>query len=533
MNEMEAARKIAEGSLPSPYKLGSMTLWALRCTGTGLAYRNSLDEFVWRDKEIFLSPEFIERIGAGLPITWEHPEIGSLDSKEFSNRVIGSTMLGFVRGDEGWCVARLYDDEAIQLMKDEQLSTSPGVVFRPGDGSLKGEAPDGTPLLIEGSPSILDHLCITPLGVWDKSGPPTGVADGLLEPITGELGMADEEKKADAEGRHDAAMNEKLDAIMDAFKKMDARLDSFEKEKNDKARHDTARKDKFGHRKDGEKYDEWKKRHDADEEAMADAMKCDGASEKDCMDAAKRARHDAEDEEKRHDKDFEKWAKEEEEEPEHKEDKKRKDSEDEKFKGEREDKSRRDAEASEDKKKEKEEEKAEKEEEKPDSRKDSAVSRDYEDLKAKYAKLESMVKGIVAETPGEDRDRLAAAQARADAVCAMFGDRAPSPIPGEAVLDYRKRLLKRLAPHSSPFKNSRFEFLDDAQVTMTEDRVYADAANSARSVNDARPGVLVPFEERDRAGRTITKFAGDIGAFLAPFVISEPITGHINRKPGA
>lgn len=532
MNEMEAAKRIAEGSLPSPYKHVNMTLWAIRITGVGMAYRDSLDEYVWRSPDIFLAPEFIERV-QGLPVILEHPEKGSLNSEEFHDRVIGTCMFGYVKGDELWAVSRIYDDEAIELMSKDQLSTSPGVVFGPKDGNVTKESKDGDVLLIEASPSTLCHICVTKLGVWDKGGPPTGVQNDTLHPPTeGTLGMADEEKKADAEGRHDAAMNEKLDAIMDAFKKMDARLDSFEKEKNDKARHDTARKDKFGHRKDGEKYDEWKKRHDADEEAMADAMKCDGASEKDCMDAAKRARHDAENEEKRHDKDFEKWAKEEEEEPEHKEDKKRKDSEDEKFKGEREDKSRRDAEASEDKKKEKEEEKAEKEEEKPDSRKDSAVSRDYEDLKAKYAKLESMVKGIVAETPGEDRDRLAATQARADAVCAMFGDRAPSPIPGEAVLDYRKRLLKRLAPHSAPFKNSRFEFLDDAQVTMTEDRVYADAANSARSVNDARPGVLVPYEERDRAGRTITKFAGDIGAFLASFVISEPITGHINRKPG-
>ena len=532
MTELEAAKLIAAGELPSPYKHNNMTLFAVRVTGTGMAYRDALDEFVWRDSSLYLNDEFLARVG-GLPLIWEHPKQGSLNSKEFADRVIGACMFGYIKDEDVWAIARVYDDEAIRLMTEGQLSTSPGVVFGPKDGNVSGQNEDGETLLVEGKPSTLCHLAICAQGVWDKGHDPSGVlVDALPEPITGELGMADEEKKADAEGRHDAAMNEKLDAIMDAFKKMDARLDSFEKEKNDKARHDTARKDKFGHRKDGEKYDEWKKRHDADEEAMADAMKCDGASEKDCMDAAKRARHDAENEEKRHDKDFEKWAKEEEEEPEHKEDKKRKDSEDEKFKGEREDKSRRDAEASEDKKKEKEEEKAEKEEEKPDSRKDSAVSRDYEDLKAKYAKLESMVKGIVAETPGEDRDRLAATQARADAVCAMFGDRAPSPIPGEAVLDYRKRLLKRLAPHSAPFKNSRFEFLDDAQVTMTEDRVYADAANSARSVNDARPGVLVPYEERDRAGRTITKFAGDIGAFLASFVISEPITGHINRKPG-
>lgn len=341
--------------------------------------------------------------------------------------------------------------------------------------------------------------------------------------------MADdikEEIAAADKARHDAN-TAKMDAIMDAVKKVADRFDAFEKEKKDKARHDAHRKDKFGPRKDGEKYDAWKKRHDADEAAMADALRKDGGDEKDCSDAAKSARHDAEEDEKRHDKDFEKWAKEEEKEPEHKEDAK--------FEGAKEDSkkdAKKDAEPPEDEKHLKEEEKEEKEEEKPDARKDSAkVSQENAELRLRLARVEGLLKGITNETPATERDALAAAQNRADSVAAMFGDRPPAPIPGETSLDYRRRLLKRFAPHSPRFKDSRFDGLDPSILTTVEDQVYADASNSARNVARSTPGRLIPFEERDRAGRVITRFHGDIGAFLAPFVPQNATVGRINRNP--
>jgi len=527
VTELEAAKLIAEGKLPSPYKFGEMTLFGLKATGTGMSYRDSLDEFVWRDIEIFTAPEFVERAGAGVPVIWEHPDKGSLTSKEFGNRAIGSTMLGFVKNDECWVVARIYDSEAIKLMTNSQLSTSPGVVFRPGDGNVSGEIA-GETLLIEGRPSILDHLAVVKNGVWDHGGPPTGVQNDLLPPPTnGDLGMAEEDdKKADADkSRQDAAA--KLDAFMDAIHtKMDAihaKFDSFEKDKKDKARHDAARKDKFSARKDGEKFNDWAKRHDADEKAMADALKCDWADEKDCKDAARAARHDAEEDEKKNDKDFDKWSKEDSAVTKKDAEVAKKDSDNfkddpDKFK----DSAKKDSEASEEKK----------EEAKPDARKDSAVARENEELKTRMAKLEGLMKGITTELPGTERDALATAQSRADSVSAMLGDRAPAPMAGETSLDYRRRLVKRFAPHSPTLKAARFDSLDDGTLTLLEDRVYADAANAARTTGDASPGVLIPFEERDRSGRFITKYYGDIGAFMAPFM-SGATVGRIIRKPGA
>ena len=61
MTELDAARQIVAGLLPSPWQLGGMTLFAIRITGTGLSYRAGHDEYVWRDSSIFQSPEFLER----------------------------------------------------------------------------------------------------------------------------------------------------------------------------------------------------------------------------------------------------------------------------------------------------------------------------------------------------------------------------------------------------------------------------------------------------------------------------------------
>lgn len=314
-----------------------------------------------------------------------------------------------------------------------------------------------------------------------------------------------DEAAADA-AKHDGDIR-RMDDRMDSFeKKMDAFMDAFmsdRKDRKDSERKDGARKDKFGKRKDGESYKDYKDRHDADEKAMCDALRKDSEDkEEDCMDAAKDARRDAEEEEKRSDKDFEKWAKEEEKEPEHKDSKK-------------------DEEAPEDKKEEKKEEKAEKEEEKPDSKKDSTVTKENAELRLRLLALESQIKGIKRETPREEMDAIAASQSRADAVAAMFNDRAPPATPGETPLDYRKRLIGRFKRHSDRFKEARFDSMDANTLGVVEDIVYMDAMNAARNTADAQVGMLVPYTER-YGNREITKFHGDVGAFIAPFVPQNP-----------
>jgi hypothetical protein len=174
MNELQVAEAIRDGELTSPQCLGSMCLYAMRITGTGAAYRKGLDEYVWRDPALYLNDTFLARCN-GLPVIWEHTRGTQLDSKEFAERVVGSVLLPYIRGDEVWAVCRVYDAEAIELMNEDQLSTSPAVVFADPSVNTKLETEDGKNVLIEGVPTLLDHLAICERGVWDKGGDPTGI----------------------------------------------------------------------------------------------------------------------------------------------------------------------------------------------------------------------------------------------------------------------------------------------------------------------------------------------------------------------
>ena len=46
MNELDAARAVRDGELPSPHRFENMALFAMRITGTGAAYRRGDNNFV-------------------------------------------------------------------------------------------------------------------------------------------------------------------------------------------------------------------------------------------------------------------------------------------------------------------------------------------------------------------------------------------------------------------------------------------------------------------------------------------------------
>jgi hypothetical protein len=182
----------------------------------------------------------------------DHPDSGMLDPGEYASRSIGSIMFAYIAGADGvenpdgdsvWGLARLYSDADLT-----GLSTSPGVVFRAADGNQNVDLDNGQTLLIEGSPSVLSHLAICALGVWDKSGPPGGIRSDS----TKENDMATEEtetEKKEREEREDKARKDseggnidKLLAAFDAVTKMcdglGKRMDAMETA--DKARKDAA-----------------------------------------------------------------------------------------------------------------------------------------------------------------------------------------------------------------------------------------------------------------------------------------------------
>jgi hypothetical protein len=146
----------------------------LRISGTGFSYRPKLNEWVYRRDTIYTSPEFLRRCG-GIPIIFEHPHTQILNSDEFSKRVVGTMFLPYVKGDEVWGIAKVYDKPTMNALVNYELSTSPSVVFRDTKVNYTIEMDDGSTLLVEGEPSFVDHLAICEKGVWDKGGDASGV----------------------------------------------------------------------------------------------------------------------------------------------------------------------------------------------------------------------------------------------------------------------------------------------------------------------------------------------------------------------
>ena len=160
-DELGIARMMAAGELASPQRYHNVVLYNMRVTGTGVSFRPQLNEYVYRKPENYLTQEFLDRC-AGLPVIVKHPEKSLLDHDEFVDRVAGTVFVPYIKGDEVWAICKLYDKDAIAEMEDEQLSTSPAVLLGKSD---KLQLEDGSKLLVEGKPTLLDHLAIVAKGV--------------------------------------------------------------------------------------------------------------------------------------------------------------------------------------------------------------------------------------------------------------------------------------------------------------------------------------------------------------------------------
>lgn len=469
-DELGVARAMRDGLLTSPQRYANVWLFDMRITGTGVSYRGpkydddgretKSEEFVYRRPENYLTDEFLQRC-AGLQVIMMHPAKALLNSKEFGARTVGAMMLPYVKGDEVWGVAKVYDEDAVRTMLSRQMSTSPAVLLGGGDHKMKTE--DGTDLLIEGKPSLLDHLAICERGVWDKGGDPSGVRTdnqtgdtpmdkeqlaALKAEIIGAVSAAIPGMLKDALNastsltRADDAGGAKLEKVLSAMDAVCGRMDDFSK-----------------------RMDSHAARMDADEKERKDADDKDG----DCK------RMDGES-----DEDFEK----------RKSDKARKDAE-EKEKADAEaiaaDKAKKDAE----------------EKEKADVA-DRHLSATTEMAKRLIAVERAMPKQLT----DADRHAFAQAQSRADEVCQGFGKRAPFPLNGEDVLPYRKRLVHELKCHSPAWKDvDVMAIADEATFKVAESMVFKDAV--AASLN--------PADLRDDELRAIVRVDNDTGVRTTEF----------------
>ena len=434
--EFDVAELMKEGVLTSPQPYANMDLLAIRITGTGLAYRSSIGEHVWRDPSLYLNEDFLKRCN-GLTVIMDHPESAVLTTEEFKDRAIGSVMLPYIKGDEVWGIAKIYDAPAMEeiargLIPGEEVSTSPSVVFDNTAGNTTLTTENGEPLLIEGVPFLLDHIAIVTKargskGVWDKGGDAAGVL--LTNPEVSDMTKEMIEPKADAQG-------EKLDAILQAIGSLATRVDSMEK--NLPAEPLVTASDKK--RKDE---DESKSHKDEDED-------------------------EDEDEEAKKDDDAKK--------------KHRKDSE-----GSNPVVHGKAGEI------------------KPDEDEDAKSDEDEEEEAAKA---------------DEEEAKYADAQAKADSVLAAFGKSASRPLSGEALMSYRKRLLRGLQAYSDSYKEVNLNSIKDAKLlALAEKQIFADALVAAKSPTMFAADQLIEINEKDRAGRTITKFKGAMSAWLDDFKV--------------
>ena len=415
--EFDVAELMKEGVLTSPQPYANMDLLAIRITGTGLAYRSSIGEHVWRDPSLYLNDDFLKRCN-GLTVIMDHPESAVLTTEEFKDRAIGSVMLPYVKGDEVWGIAKIYDAPAMEeiargLIPGEEVSTSPSVVFDNTAGNTTLTTENGEPLLIEGVPFLLDHIAIVTKargskGVWDKGGDAAGVL--LTNPEVSDMTEKMIEPKADAQG-------EKLDAILQAIGSLATRVDSMEK--------------------------------NLPAEPLITA-----ADEDDSKKAAK-----ADEEEKEEAKD--------------------------------------DAEGS-----------------NPVVHGKAGEIKPDEDAKSDEDEEEEAAKA------DEEEAKYADAQAKADSVLAAFGKSASRPLSGEALMSYRKRLLRGLQAYSDSYKEVNLNSIKDAKLlALAEKQIFADALVAAKSPTMFAADQLIEINEKDRAGRTITKFKGAMSAWLDDFKV--------------
>jgi hypothetical protein len=126
---------------------------------------------------------------------------------------------------------------------------------------------------------------------------------------------------------------------------------------------------------------------------------------------------------------------------------------------------------------------------KDDAVKDDAISglrRQIADQQSVIERLQSLIK----PRSDDEHAQFAEAQSRADAVFNGFGQRAPRPLDGEGILDYRKRLATKLKNHSAIWKGVKLSVLPEEAFGIAETQIYTDATTAATNPVDLEAGEL-------------------------------------------
>lgn len=162
-----------ESKIKNEYRLGTRKgitelddyfYMPVRITGTGYNFRKRDDELILADRNQadFFTKAFIEHCKS-LPIIINHPsENDMLHSDNLKdNAIIGNTIDAYIKGNELWGVARIYDKNLITLIKNGEIqSTSPGVrIFYDNNND---------PIVNTEIPYDINHLAFCKKGHWDN-----------------------------------------------------------------------------------------------------------------------------------------------------------------------------------------------------------------------------------------------------------------------------------------------------------------------------------------------------------------------------
>lgn len=484
-DELGVARAMRDGELHGPQDYENICLFAMRITGTGTAFRHKWDEHVQRDPALYLNDDFLARCN-GLPVVMEHPTGSVLNTKEFSDRTIGTIMLPYIKGDEVWGIAKIYDATAAQMMKDEQLSTSPAVVWRDPDVNTRLENRDGETVLIEGPPSLLDHLAVCRQGVWDKDGVPEGID------TQGALIMADDKLKKPAVAADDKGgtpldrLLKGLDALTEKIDSMGSRMDSIEAKQTKRADADPPPPPGEDKPKpptvEGDPVPVAADKTAADKTAtpttkVADAEPAAGMAPVGAAPGAPAApaadkKADALPPEFLHAK------------------------------------------------------KKEGEGDEPEDKAADSVG-DLNALRKRLARLEA----TMSTRPNHD---LAADQARADSVYSLFGESAPRPLIGDSRASYVLRNLEKFKVHSPAWKDIDLTpiSVDEKVLDIAADQIYGAARAAASNPSSVPSGKLRAITTRTPTGHIETRFMGTPSAWMNRHAPNKRFVTAINLLKG-
>jgi hypothetical protein len=126
---------------------------------------------------------------------------------------------------------------------------------------------------------------------------------------------------------------------------------------------------------------------------------------------------------------------------------------------------------------------------KDDAVKDDAISGLRKQI-ADQASVISQLQALLKPRSDDEHAAFADTQARADTVFAGFGERAPRPLEGETLVDYRKRLATKLKKHSNTWGKVKLSELPESAFRIAEDAIYNDATIAAATPADLEAGEL-------------------------------------------